>query len=109
MKFSPNLRLVVTDIDNAADYVARWVGDVLQKPSPVLGLATGSSMEPVYDQLRPLVARDPQLRACAARATAFALDEYVGVNRAQPQSYWNTLETQIAGPIGIPLERLHVP
>jgi glucosamine-6-phosphate deaminase len=103
------LRLVVTDRLTASRQAARLLADELASPSPVLGLATGSSVELVYAELATLLSADPVLRAGIRRTQGFALDEYVGLPAGDPNSYLATLERQMAIPAGLPLDRLHVP
>jgi glucosamine-6-phosphate deaminase len=103
------LRLVVADRRTASQQAARLLADDLASPRPVLGLATGSSVELVYEELAALVCADPALRAGIRRAHGFALDEYVGLPAGDPNSYRATLERQLAVPAGLPLDRLHVP
>ncbi len=103
------LRLVVADRRTASRQAASLLADELASPRPVLGLATGSSVELVYEELATLVSADPALRAGIKRAQGFALDEYVGLPATDPNSYLATLERQMAIPAGLPLERLHVP
>jgi glucosamine-6-phosphate deaminase len=102
-------RLVVADRSAASRQAARLLADELASPRPVLGLATGSSVELVYDDLAALVRADPVLQAGIGRAQGFALDEYVGLPAGDPNSYWATLERQMAIPAGLPLDHLHVP
>jgi glucosamine-6-phosphate deaminase len=103
------LRLVVADRGAASRQAARLLADELASPQPVLGLATGSSVELVYEELATLVSVDPTLRAGTERAQGFALDEYVGLPPGDPNSYRATLRREVATPIGLPLDRLHVP
>src|ERR1700722_17601645 len=103
------LRLVVADRRAASRQAARLLADELASPRPVLGLATGSSVELVYEELAALVSADPVLRQGIRRAHGFALDEYVGVPAGNTNGYRATLERQLAVPAGLPLERLHVP
>jgi glucosamine-6-phosphate deaminase len=103
------LRLVVTDRRSASRQAARLLADELAGPRPVLGLATGSSVELVYEELAALVSADPALRAGIREALGFALDEYVGLPAEDPNSYLATLQREVAIPIGLPLDRLHVP
>jgi 6-phosphogluconolactonase/glucosamine-6-phosphate isomerase/deaminase len=49
------LRLVVADRGAASRQAARLLADELASPRPVLGLATGSSVELVYEELATLV------------------------------------------------------
>jgi glucosamine-6-phosphate deaminase len=109
MTFVAPLRLVVADRVAASRQAARLLADELASPRPVLGLATGSSVELAYGELATLVAADPALRAGIRRAQGFALDEYVGLPAGDPNSYLATLRREVATPIGLPLDRLHVP
>jgi glucosamine-6-phosphate deaminase len=102
-------RLVIADRAAASRQAARLLADELASPQPVLGLATGSSVELVYAELAALISADPALRAGIRRAQGFALDEYVGLPAGDPNSYLTTLERQLAVPSGLPLDRLHVP
>src|ERR1700739_4234519 len=81
-----SLRLVVADRLAASRQGARPLADELASPQPVLGLATGSSVELVYEELAALVSADPTLRSGIGRAQAFALDEYVGLTAGDPNS-----------------------
>lgn len=102
-------RLVIADLAAASRQAARLLADELANPRPVLGLATGSSVELVYADLTALISADPGLRAGIERAQGFALDEYVGLAPGDPNSYRTTLEREMAVPTGLPLGRLHVP
>jgi glucosamine-6-phosphate deaminase len=104
-----SLRLVVAHRGAASRQAARLLADELASPRPVLGLATGSSVELVYEELAALVSADPVLRVGIRRAHGFALDEYVGLPAGDPNGYRATLERQLAVPAGLPLDRLHVP
>lgn len=73
----------------SAEEAGRLVADAIQRlvattPSPVLGLATGSSPLPIYAEL----VRRHRIGAMSfASASAFLLDEYVGLPVDHPQSY----------------------
>src|ERR1700684_2874528 len=90
------LRLVIADRAAASRQAARLLADELAEPRPVLGLATGSSVELVYAELAALISADPALHAGVRRAQGFALDEYVGLPAGDPNSYRATLERQVA-------------
>ncbi|WP_426595095.1 glucosamine-6-phosphate deaminase [Cellulomonas sp. McL0617] len=64
-----------------------------EQPDAVLGLATGSSPLAVYDEL---ARRHAEAGLSFARARAFMLDEYVGLDAAHPERYRNVIETEIA-------------
>lgn len=63
------------------------------KPDAVLGLATGSSPLPIYDEL---AARCAAGRLSFARARGFTLDEYVGLPPDHPERYRNVIDTTFA-------------
>jgi glucosamine-6-phosphate deaminase len=103
------LRLVVADRAAASRQAAQVLADELATPLPVLGLATGSSVELVYEELASLVRADPAVAAGVRRAQGFALDEYVGLPAGDPNSYRATLLREVATPLGLPPGQLHVP
>lgn len=86
----------------AADAVEQLVR---RKPDAVLGLATGSSPLPVYDEL---AARHEQ-GLDFSKATAFALDEYVGLPAGHPQSYREVIRREFTGRVNIAPENVHGP
>lgn len=85
----------------AADEIARLVRAT---PDAVLGLATGSTPVPVYEALRPhLTGVD------VSRVRGFALDEYVGLDPAHPESYRSVIARQVVEPLGLDPTRVRVP
>jgi glucosamine-6-phosphate deaminase len=90
---------------------ARLVADavvalVRRRPAAVLGLATGSSPSPVYAEL---VRRYAAGEVTFAAASAFTLDEYLGLPAAHPEGYRRVIEREFASLIDLPAERLHTP
>ncbi len=68
-----------------ADYVShRLIQLIRHKPDAVLGLATGSTMEPIYERFCQQVA---QQDIDVSHLTTFNLDEYIGLGADHPQSY----------------------
>jgi glucosamine-6-phosphate deaminase len=65
---------------------------IARQPDAVLGLATGSTSEPVYADL---VARHRASGFSVQRARAFLLDEYVGLPPDHPQSYRAVIEREV--------------
>ena len=91
------------DADAAAALVAQLIGArVCAKPNLVLGLATGRTMEPLYDQLAALVVD-------FSRSHSFNLDEYVGVPPDNPQSYRHYMNERLFDRINIERDNTHVP
>jgi glucosamine-6-phosphate deaminase len=70
-----------------------------RRPDAVLGVATGSSPLPVY---AALVERVRAGEASFARATAFLLDEYVGLGPDHPQSYRAFIEAHLSSLVDFP-------
>jgi glucosamine-6-phosphate deaminase len=75
-------------------------------PAVVLGVATGSSPLATYACLAELV-RSGELDLGAA--SAFALDEYVGLPLGHPESYHEVIRRTVTEPLGLAPERVHVP
>lgn len=87
----------------SADVIAQHLGQQLvqlvqKKPDAVLGLATGSTMEPVYQQFCRL-AKETKLPL--DQVTTFNLDEYVGLPPGHPQSYNYYMHQHLFDPIGL--------
>ncbi|MEE9096866.1 glucosamine-6-phosphate deaminase [Pseudarthrobacter phenanthrenivorans] len=76
-----------------------------RKPEAVLGLATGSSPLPVYDEL----AARHQQGLDFSRASAFALDEYVGLPAGHPESYREVVRREFTNRVNIAAENVHSP
>lgn len=84
-----------------ADEIARLVSAT---PDTVLGLATGSTPLPVYKALPGRLAG-----LDVSRVRAFALDEYVGLDPAHPQSYRSVITREVVEPLGLDPARVVVP
>jgi len=77
-----------------------------RKPDAVLGLATGSSPLPVYDEL---ARRHEQDGLDFSRAHGFALDEYVGLEPGHPQSYREVIRREFTDRVNIAPDNVHSP
>ncbi|MDE0369385.1 MAG: glucosamine-6-phosphate deaminase [bacterium] len=87
----------------AADLVQEFLGSA---QAPVLGLATGASVQPLY---RELVRRHQEESLSFAAARAFLLDEYVGLDAGHPQLYRHVVRTQLTGQVDLPPACLYSP
>lgn len=87
----------------AAEQLAELIG---RRPEAVLGLATGATMEGVYESL---VARCRAGTLSLRQATTFNLDEYLGLAPGDPASYRATMERQFFGRTDLARERTHLP
>ena len=83
---------------------------ILEKQSAgmtaVLGLATGSTPVPFY---RELIRLHKNEGLSFANVVTFNLDEYFGLGRDHPESYWHFMHTQLFNHINIPADQIHVP
>ncbi len=77
-----------------------------EKPSAVLGLATGSTPLGVYDDL---VRRYENDGLSFAQAKGFALDEYVGLPDDDPESYRAVIKREIADRVDFAPGSVHGP
>jgi glucosamine-6-phosphate deaminase len=91
--------------------IASLAADAIQallrhKPDAVLGLATGSSPLPVYDEL---VQRYERGLLDFSRVRGFLLDEYVGLEPGHPESYSEVIRRDFAGRVNFAPENVHGP
>jgi glucosamine-6-phosphate deaminase len=87
----------------AADEIATLVSG---KPDAVLGVATGSSPLEIYTEL---ARRTERGELDFSRASAFALDEYVGIPADHPESYLSVITKQVVEPLGFDPTSVRVP
>lgn len=90
-----------------ADYLSQQLLDLIrEKPDCVLGLATGSTMEPVYAELIRLFGeQQPDL----SRLTTFNLDEYISLPASHPQSYNYYMHEHLFDELGLDDRQVHLP
>lgn len=79
---------------------------VRRKPNAVLGLATGSSPLPIYDEL---ASRYEAGGLDFSQAHGFALDEYVGLQAGHPESYREVIRREFTNRVNIKPENVHGP
>src|SRR5690625_2563783 len=87
----------------AADRIADIVS---QRPDTVLGLATGSSPLPLYQEL---ARRHREEGLSLAQTQAFLLDEYVGLPADHPEAYRNVIDREFISLVDIPREAVNSP
>jgi glucosamine-6-phosphate deaminase len=75
-----------------------------QRPDLVLGLPAGRTPVGVYAELVRLNAAG---QADFSRATAFALDEFAGLDHTHPASFHRFIREHLIEPVGLPLDRFH--
>jgi glucosamine-6-phosphate deaminase len=98
-------------IRNTQEAAAHLTASIIAKelranPHLVLGLATGRTMERVYEML-VRVHREKGLDF--SRASTFNLDEYIGVPRTSPGSYGHYMNEHLFRHVNLDPRRTHLP
>ena len=107
MTAEPGFHLAVFDTPAAAaeEAASRIAAAVRDRPDIVLGLATGNTMLGVYDHLAARHREGLSL----ARATAFNLDEYVGLAPGHPAGFAAYMARHLGERTDLPASRMHLP
>ncbi|NLF05837.1 MAG: glucosamine-6-phosphate deaminase [Actinomycetales bacterium] len=101
------MQVVIAEVGELARRGADAVERVLrERTDPVLGLATGSSPLPIYDEL---VRRHTEEGLSFALARAFLLDEYVGLPAEHPERYRHVIERELESRVDLDPERVQGP
>ncbi|MGI9500708.1 MAG: glucosamine-6-phosphate deaminase [Geminicoccaceae bacterium] len=99
--------IIRPDGERAATLAAQLIGARLQaKPTSVLGLATGRTMERVYEKL---VAMHRQDGLDFSDCSTFNLDEYIGLSADDDRSYRAYMNHHFFHQVNIDLANTHVP
>jgi glucosamine-6-phosphate deaminase len=99
--------IVVATADDACLRAARIVARQLRsKPEAALALPTGSTPRAIYGEL---VRQHQDEGLSFARATAFSLDEYVGLRPDHPGSFRRALQEALYRHVDLPPDRAHAP
>ncbi len=96
--------IVPSAADAGALVAAEIAALIARRPDAVLGLATGSTPEPVYTALRSRLEGID-----VSRVRGFALDEYVGIDPQHPESYRSVITRQVVEPLGLDPTRIQTP
>lgn len=102
------MRIIVAENATA---IARSAADLVEAylrstTVPVLGLATGRSVQPLY---REMVRRHREESLSFGAARAFLLDEYMGLAPDHPQLYRNVIAAELTGHVDIDPARVRFP
>lgn len=102
------MRVIITDSKPevfafSAEFIREQVSN---KPSSVIGLATGNTPVEIYKRLTELVEAG---RVSFAEVSTFNLDEYVGLSSDSAQSYRHYMQVNLFDHVDIDLESTHLP
>jgi glucosamine-6-phosphate deaminase len=98
------IRIFATHEDVALAVAARVKDAFLTKPDLVLGLPAGQTPVPAYAELR----RMQQSRLVDfSRATCFLVDEFVGLERSHPGSFYQFVDEHLFSGINVDRGRVH--
>ena len=93
--------------DDAGRAVGEWIAAAADRdPALVVGLATGSSPVAAY---RAWGAASRRRGTDLSRVRAFALDEYIGMDPARPESYHSVIARDAVVPVGLTPALVRVP
>lgn len=99
--------IIAKDYDELSKEAFKVMKDVLDsKNDAVLGLATGSSPEGLYAEM----VQDHKNNGTSYKdVVTYNLDEYVGIDRNDPQSYYTFMNDHLFKDIDINPENTHIP
>lgn len=102
------MRIIVVDnYEEMSKKAAKMVASqVILKPDSILGLATGGTPLGMYKELIELYKKD---EVDFNEVKTFNLDEYYGLNRENPQSYFSYMINNLFNHININKENINVP
>ena len=103
--------VICRNASEASEEVARQIIDLIRQRSEesrpvVLGLATGSTPLLLYKRL---IQAHREEGLSFKNVITFNLDEYYGLEREHPESYWRFMHDQLFDHIDIAPENIHLP
>lgn len=98
-------------VKGSYEEVSREAADIFEaeirsNPSTVIGLATGSTPIGMYKEL---IRRFQEEGLDFSKVTSFNLDEYIGLDKDNPNSYRYFMNKELFDHINISMENTHVP
>lgn len=98
--------IINKDAESSSATAARVIARLVrEKPTAVLGLATGSTPRRLYKELIRLHREGLDF----SLVTSFNLDEYIGLPREHEQSYYSFMWEHLFRHININAENVHIP
>lgn len=92
-------------IDMSKKAAAVIAAEVIQKPDLALGLATGSTPEGIYANL---IKWNKEGILDFSQIKTWNLDEYCGLGKTNPQSYWHFMQEKLFKHINIKQRNVHM-
>ena len=100
------IKVVVANYEKISALIGEeFISQINKKPNSVLGLATGTSPLGIYAYL---VKANKENRVSFKKVTTFNLDEYIGLDENNPQSYRYFMNKNLFNHIDIDKEKTHV-
>ena len=99
--------IVAEDYDEMSRKAANIIADLIKKnPNAILGLATGSTPVGTYNEL---IQKNKNKEISFQNVTTFNLDEYIDLDKNNPQSYYTFMYEHLFKNIDINLAKTHIP
>ena len=99
--------IIVNDYDEMSLKAANIIAELIKKnPNAKLGLATGSTPIGTYKEL---IKKNKNKEISFKNITTFNLDEYIGLAKNHPQSYYTFMYENLFKHIDINIENTHLP
>ncbi|HBC87015.1 MAG TPA: glucosamine-6-phosphate deaminase [Lentisphaeria bacterium] len=99
--------IIRPDKEKATELVAKLIAKAVRaRPSLVLGLATGNTMEPLYSKLVEMHRKE---KLDFSKCRTFNLDEYVGLEADNRNSYRHYMDEHLFSRINIDRRNTHLP
>lgn len=85
------MRIIVTkDYEEISKRAAELVvGQIIEKPDSVIGLATGSTPRGMYEEI---IRIHNEQKISFSKVTSFNLDEYIGLSESNENSYHHYMQ-----------------
>ncbi len=88
------------------DVLEVYVNEINKNPEIVLGLATGSTPEPLY---KKLIEAYNDSKISFSKVETFNLDEYEGIKKENEQSYYSFMNKNLFSKVDIKKENINMP
>lgn len=99
--------IIVRDYKAMSDMAAEIIANkIKEKKAPILGLATGSTPIGTYEKL---VEKYQNKEISFENVISYNLDEYCGIDRSHPQSYYYFMHDHLFNHVNIKEENVHLP